>query len=197
VRFGFVLGLLLAVVGLQAQPAPEESDTPADVVTALHTGLVAAAGEGASNLAERYSRLSPLVQRTHDLRYIARVTIRRQWDTLTADEQQRFLTAFERLSVMTYANRFANVSADAFELLDSEDAGSGRVLVHSTIVRESGDISLDYLLHNSDGSWRIINILADQVSDLALKRAEYQRILSAGSIEDLIGEIEAQTKRLE
>jgi phospholipid transport system substrate-binding protein len=125
------------------------------------------------------------------------VTIRRQWDTLTADEQQRFLAAFERLSVMTYANRFANVSADAFELLDSEDAGSGRVLVHSTIVRESGDISLDYLLHNSDGSWRIINILADQVSDLALKRAEYQRILSAGSIEDLIGEIEAQTKRLE
>jgi phospholipid transport system substrate-binding protein len=139
-----------------------------------------------------------VVQRAHDLQYIARVTIRRQWDALTADERQRFLAAFERLSVMTYASRFASVSADTFALFESEDAGSGRVLVHAAIVRSSGgDIPLDYLLQNSDRGWRIINILADQVSDLALKRAEYQRILSAGSIDDLIAEIEAQTERLE
>jgi phospholipid transport system substrate-binding protein len=53
------------------------------------------------------------------------------------------------------------------------------------------------MLEQKDGAWRIINIIADGVSDLALKRAEYQRILASGSIEDLIKELEAQTARLE
>ncbi len=59
------------------------------------------------------------------------------------------------------------------------------------------DVSLDYMLEQKDGAWRIINIIADGVSDLALKRAEYQRILGAGSLDDLIKELEAQTARLE
>jgi phospholipid transport system substrate-binding protein len=53
------------------------------------------------------------------------------------------------------------------------------------------------LLQQRDGRWRIINIIADGVSDLALKRAEYQRVLAAGSIEDLIAELERQAARLE
>ena len=37
----------------------------------------------------------------------------------------------------------------------------------------------------------------DGVSDLALKRAEYQRVLSTGSIEDLIRHLDEQTARLQ
>jgi phospholipid transport system substrate-binding protein len=59
------------------------------------------------------------------------------------------------------------------------------------------DVSLDYMLEQKDGAWRIINIIADGVSDLALKRAEYQRILASGSIDDLIRELETQSARLQ
>ena len=59
------------------------------------------------------------------------------------------------------------------------------------------DIPLEYLLQQKDGAWRIINIIADGVSDLALKRAEYQRVLSGGTIDDLIRYVNEQTARLE
>ena len=44
--------------------------------------------------------------------------------------------------------------------------------------------------------WRIINIVADGVSDLALKRAEYQRVFASGGIDGLVAELEQQTRAL-
>ena len=174
--------------------------SPAAVVESLHAGLTEVASESLA-LEQRYERLLPLVERTHDLPYIAELTIRRQWRDLTETDRQRFVTAFERLSVMTYASRFAGVAPGAFEEYGMADPGpdsSGRVEVRSAIVRADGSkVSLDYLLHETAEGWRIINILADQVSDLALKRAEYQRILETGTIEDLIAAIDAQTAALE
>jgi phospholipid transport system substrate-binding protein len=58
------------------------------------------------------------------------------------------------------------------------------------------DVSLEYLLHQADGGWRIINVVADGVSDLALKRAEYQRLYASGGIDGLLAALEEQTQRL-
>jgi phospholipid transport system substrate-binding protein len=170
---------------------------PANVVAELHAGIVAAAADPARGVDARFGELEPLVRRTHDLPYIAELSIRRYWAGLTDEQRQRFVAAFSRLSIMTYAARFGTATAATFEMSGSEDGGNGRVLVHAAINRASDpDVSLDYMLHERDGGWRIINILADQVSDLALKRAEYARVLSAGTIDDLIAELESQADEL-
>lgn len=199
----FVGAIGVAAFGLSAGAIAQPAETaavptePAEVVAALHAGIVAAAAGPKRSVEERYAELEPLVKRTHDLPYIAELSIRRHWAGLTDEQRQSFLEAFSRLSVMTYASRFATVTAETFEVLGSEDAGSGRVQVRAAIHRvEDPDVSLDYQLHEVDGSWKIINILADGVSDLALKRAEYARVLGAGTIDDLITELESQAGEL-
>jgi phospholipid transport system substrate-binding protein len=173
------------------------STAPAEVVAALHAGIVAAAADPARGVEARYADLEPLVERTHDLPYIAELSIRRSWAGLTEDQRQRFVAAFSRLSVMTYASRFGTASATTFETTGSEEDANGRVLVHAAINRTNDpDVTLDYLLHETDGGWKIINILADQVSDLALKRAEYARVLGSSSIDDLIAELDSQADEL-
>jgi phospholipid transport system substrate-binding protein len=57
-------------------------------------------------------------------------------------------------------------------------------------------VPLVYLLQEDAQGWRTVNIVADGVSDLALKRAEYQRLFASGGIEGLIAELEQQTERL-
>ena len=175
------------------------TDTPEATVASLHRGLIAASqsSPGAS-VDARYRTLEPLIEKTHDLRYIAEFALRKQWPMLSETDRQRFVAAFEKLSVMTYASRFKNVSANTFKSAGPATIESGRAHVLTTIPRQGQpDVSLDYMLEQKDGAWRIINIIADGVSDLALKRAEYQRILGSGSLDDLIKELEAQTARLE
>ena len=175
------------------------TDSPEATVASLHRGLIAASqAHSAANVAERYRALEPLITQTHDLAYIAEFALRKQWPSLSEGDRQRFVAAFEKLSVITYASRFKNVTANTFKSGGGSTVESGRAHVLTSIARkDQPDIPLDYMLEQKDGAWRIINIIADGVSDLALKRAEYQRILSSGTIDDLIKELDAQTARLQ
>jgi phospholipid transport system substrate-binding protein len=173
--------------------------SPQDVVRTLQSGLVELSVEQSGlAFAQRYERLEALVSSTHDLPYIAQFSLGRHWRELTTAQQQDFVALFERLSVMTYASRFGGVSADTFELGGVEDLGNGRAQVESRIKRSQGaDVPLDYVLQLRDGQWRIVNIIADGVSDLALKRAQYQQLVSSGSIEELDQNLAEQTAELE
>jgi phospholipid transport system substrate-binding protein len=177
---------------------PAATDTPHATIASLQGALIAARDKPNASVEERYRALEPAVVKTHNLPYIAEFALRRQWAMLTEGERQRFVAAFQRLSVMTYAARFGNVARDAFRPIEAgaPDA-SGRVQVKTAIKREGqSDVTLEYLLQRDGTDWRIINIVADGVSDLALKRAEYQRVFAAGGIDGLIAELEQQTERL-
>lgn len=185
-----------AFIAFEGGAAELATDSPAATITTLQAGLIAATSK--RTIDERYRALEPVVVATHDLPYIAEFALRRQWASLTEEQRQRFVAAFQRLSVMTYAARFGTVAADAFRAFEAgEPDASGRVQVATAIKRDGqGDVSLDYLLQRDEQSWRIINIIADGVSDLALKRAEYQRVFASGGIEGLIAELEEQSQRL-
>lgn len=172
----------------------DEAATPVDVVERLHDGLAEFAAEAdSSNLEQRIERLRPLITSTHDLPYIAELTVRREWKDLPPAHRERFVDAFERLSIATYASRFAELDGDPFRTLEADPADGDRAHVRAEIVPADGEpIPLDYSLQERDGRWRIINIVADGVSDLALKRAEYRRVLAGGTIDDLIAELESQ-----
>ena len=102
------------------------------------------------------------------------------------------------VSATVFGTTAGTVAADAFRALEAgEPDASGRVQVATAIKRDGqADVSLEYLLQQDQQSWRIINIIADGVSDLALKRAEYQRVFASGGIDGLIAELEQQTQRL-
>ena len=197
------LVLALTAVGARAdqESFPATTDSPRETVATLILGLVQMADRhGGGTVEERYRFVESFVVRTHDLPYIAEFALRRQWGTLTEEQRLRFVETFQRLSVMTYAARFRNVANDAFRVpLDvGEPDANGRVQVTTAIKREGQpDVSLEYLVQREGADWKIINIVADGVSDLALKRAEYQRVFASGGIEGLIAELGQQTDRLD
>jgi phospholipid transport system substrate-binding protein len=196
---GLCGGLALAARVFDARAA-EGTGSPEETIKTLQAALVDTARHlDRSPVAERYRALEPAIVETHDLPYIAEFALRRQWPMVTEPDRQRFIAAFQRLSVMTYAARFGNVAPDAFRPLaaGAPDA-NGRVQVKTAIKREAQpDVTLEYLLQQDGEDWKIINIVADGVSDLALKRAEYQRLFAGGGIAGLIAELERQTARLE
>lgn len=174
-------------------------ETPRGCIDALHSGLVALSlEENVTELSERYEHLAPLIATTHDLPYIARFSVRRQWEDFSEETRERFVRSFITLSVMTYASRFVTLSQDTFRVLGVTETGSGRAQVQASIARDQRpDIPIDYLLRQDENGWRIVNVIADGVSDLALKRAEYQRVLAEGSVADLLKYLEDQIQAIE
>ncbi len=198
---GTAFAAVLWGVTLVAQAADVviTTDTPEATIATLQRGLTAASQQSSrAAVEERYKALEPLIVATHDLPYIAEFALRRQWPQIAEADRARYIAAFQRLSVMTYAARFVNVGPSTFRPIAAGPAAeAGRAQVTTGVARASQpDVSFEYLLQQGGGGWRIVNIVADGVSDLALKRAEYQRILANGTLDTLIKELEAQTERL-
>jgi phospholipid transport system substrate-binding protein len=60
-------------------------------------------------------------------------------------------------------------------------------MVRSKLFLPTGEpVRFDYILRNGKDGWRIVNVLADGVSDLALKRVEYRAILQRDGFATLI-----------
>ena len=159
----------------------QESDTtdPAKTVNGLHSALLKGM-KGGNKLGfhGRFKLLAPIVEHSHDLDFIAKTILGKLWKKLNHDQQKTFISNFHKLSISTYAGWFKEYDGEHFKYIDQKKMPRNHVLVRCQLIQSNGDIvSFDYLLRQNKNDWRIINILADGVSDLALKRVEYRSIL--------------------
>ena len=168
---------------------------PRAVVAQLQSGLVDASNAFAdAPVEERYAALEPLIRETHDLPYIARFAMRRYWADLTDQQQSEFMETFTRLSIATYASRFQGLTDQTFGISGQTDQPRGHVEINGTLLQKDGEIlKINYILHESAEGWQIINIIVDGVSDLALKRGEYQSVFSDIGFTGLVDYLSGQT----
>ena len=93
---------------------------------------------------------------------------------------------------MNGLERMAAVPGEAIE------QPRGRVLVRNRLVTGDGEaISIDYLLGEFDGHWRIVDVFLDgTISEIATKRSEYGGILKRDGLDGLLTRITEKTAEL-
>ncbi|MDD1627844.1 MAG: ABC transporter substrate-binding protein [Methylococcaceae bacterium] len=180
---------LLASANAFAQT--ESGATAKQVVDKFQTELIAVMKNGKQlGYAGRYDKLYAPVSNSHDLTKIARIVVGKEWEKLSEAQQQKLVDIFIRLSVASYAHNFKDYSGESFVFDSEEETTRGGVVVHSHfIIPDDKPVKFDYMLKEKGNSWRIINIIANGVSDLALKRSEYTTILQREGFDALIAKI--------
>jgi len=149
--------------------------------------------------AGRRDRIAPVIYKSLDLPFITRFALGRYWSDLSAAERDAIVDVFTRWTVAHYAARFNGYSGEQFKVVSAEASRKGRELVR-TVLKVSGDpadnVTLDYLLHETDGKWRVINVIANGVSDLSLKRADYGSVMKTQGLDELIAKLDEQISEL-
>lgn len=193
VGLGAVLLSYLAVVGTAS--AAECSDAPVKV---LNAGLLSAMNQGgASTFASRKAELTPVLSHAFDLPVIARLVLGKAFVELDAARRAEFTQAFGEMVYATYASRFKQANGVAFIIKETRPLRRSRCVVRALIERPEKDpVRLDYLVQQRDGAWRIINVVAEGVSDLALKRAQYGAVIQREGFDALLDKLRMQTERL-
>jgi phospholipid transport system substrate-binding protein len=180
---------LLSVVNAFAQDGSGASAR--QVVEKFQNELIAVMKNGKQlGFAGRYDKLFDPVSNSHDLTKIARIVVGKESEKLSEAQQQKLVEVFSRFSVASYAHNFKDYSGESFVFDSEEETARGGVVIHSHLVIP-GDkpVKFDYMLKEKGDSWRIINIIANGVSDLALKRSEYTTILQREGFDALITKI--------
>jgi phospholipid transport system substrate-binding protein len=191
-----------AICAAFAPLAAGAEENPAAVVEGFQAVLVSVMKDaGKLGYAGRYRRLAPAVEQSHDLQSIAAFAAGRYWQQLSDAQKSLLVATFSEWSISTYAHQFDaySGSGESFKTLSVEQTPRGEALVRSALVKPGGEtIRFDYLLRRRDGGWRIVNIVVDGVSDLAIRRSEFAGILRTEGFDALIkklkDKIAAQSK---
>lgn len=185
--------LTLSLSSLYASSAfsQEESATARQIIDKFQTELIHVMKEGKKlGYAGRYEKLESAVVNSHDLPKIARIVVGKEGEKLTDEQQKKLADVFTRISVASYAHNFKDFSGEEFIIDSEEETKNGGVVIHSHLtIPNDKPVKFDYMLKEKGASWRIINIIANGVSDLALKRSEYTAILQRDGFDALISQI--------
>ena len=180
------LGILTATVLLV--PGPLRAADPASVVEAFHDTLLSVMKEADRlGFKGRYAKIEPAMKAAYDLKRMIRVAAGSHWRAAAPEQQAKLLDAFTRLSVGTYAARFNGYDGERFETLGTKPGPQNTTLVATQIVDSKGKpVGLTYVMLETEGAWRIVDVLLDSsISELAVRRSEYSRVLRQGGIDRL------------
>jgi phospholipid transport system substrate-binding protein len=171
--------------------AQEESTSARQIVDKFQTELVQVMKNGKKlGYSGRFDKLETSVSNSHDLPKIARIVVGKEWEKLTEEQQKKLTDVFSKLSIASYAHNFKDFDGEAFIIDSEEETKMGGVVIHSHLdLPDDKPVKFDYMLKEKGVSWRIINIIANGVSDLALKRSEYTAILQRDGFDALITKI--------
>ncbi len=175
-----------------AMAAREVTDVPGAVVLRFHAALLSVM-QNADRLGYkgRYAKLQPEIRKSYDLPLLARLVIGDFWRKLNRDQRVQFVHVFSHLVIATYASRFDGYSGEKFSNVSERRLDRGDVLIDTRLSQRHGKVvHLNYILRQSGGQWRIINVISNGASDLALKRADYGSVLRNQGFKVLIGRLE-------
>ncbi len=194
----FALALLLSATLAPGTAAAE----PAAVIEGFHATLLNVMKDAAKlGVNGRYDVLASEIDKDFDLRRMIRVAAGKFWRRADGAARAKVLASFRRLSIATYAAQFDGWSGQTFITLARRPGPQGTVLVQTKIISPGGDdAALTYVLKErarGNGEWRIVDVLLDgSISQLAVRRSEYQRVLKSSGLKGLIKVLDAKAGEL-
>ena len=196
------MGLLIAPVPGAAAPlaASATAAGPAKVVDGLDVALLKTMKAGKkAGIAGRIKIMAPAVRSSFDVPRISRMVLGQYWKALSRKHRDTFVDLLTHLIVVSYASNFDAYSQQQFKITGVRHKGKTAFVSTEFSDPGSGEShSFDYVVHAvQPGEWKIVNVIADGVSDVAVKRAEYTGILGKGSFQDLIDALRKQIKHAE
>ncbi len=162
---------------------------PSDTVKGFYDTLLATMKDAKSlGFAGRRDKLAPALARAFDIPQMTRLAVGPRWQALTPQQQNDLIAAFAAFSAATYANRFNDYSGEQFEVDPKATPNADAMIVHTKLVRKSGEpVQLDYLMKSSGGGWKIVDVfLSGTVSEIATRRSEFSAVLNRGGAPALI-----------
>lgn len=198
----WIQGTLLLLASLFAVDVARaaEPSAPVQVIDKLHTGMLDVMREAEkSTFAQRAERLTPILDGSFDLDFMARKSLGKSFESLSPDDQKKWIATFRRFMVANYAGRFTGYSGQKFETLGEEPAAQDTVLVRTRLIDPGAEnMDLGYRLRKIGSGWKVIDVyLKGTVSELALRRSDFTAILDRKGFPALVESVDQKIADLE
>lgn len=125
---------------------------------------------------QRRAELRKVIQPRFDFDEMARRSLGAHWLNITPEEQKDFVQVFSDLLAQTYLARVETVRSDTVKV-DSENLDFPRSIVKTTVFNKGEKFPLDYKLMNTQGEWKVYDVVIENIGLVANYRTEFAAII--------------------
>jgi phospholipid transport system substrate-binding protein len=185
---GLTLCAWIAVVPAYAADAPATGgNTPRGVVEGTTSSVIDVLANRGLSVDDKRQRVEQIVYARVDFETLSRLVLARNWNQLSPEQQKQFMEEFRQNLSATYGRNVESYKNERVTITDDHAEPRGDWTVRTKIVRNGADdINVDYRLRQVGGTWKIIDIIIENVSLVSNFRSQFQDIMANGGAERLI-----------
>lgn len=137
----------------------------------------------------RRDKLRAALNLRFDFEEMAKRSLGPEWNKRTAEEQKAFVSVFSDLLARTYLSRVETVTSETVQVVN-ERLEYPRSLVKTTVTGESAKFPLDYKLIHRAGSWKVYDVVIENIGLVANYRNEFSGIIRKEGFDGLLSKLQ-------
>ena len=187
----------LNLLALSIYPIQVRADGPLDTMKARINQVLAVlrdpALQGEADKETKKKRLRSIFDGTFDYNELSKITLSRNWDKLTADQQKEFQELYRALLDKVYMDTLLSYTDQEVVFGRERPLGENRVEIETKLVARSKEIPINFRVISKSGGWWVYDIVIENISLVSNYRSQFSRILSKESPEDMLASLRKQT----
>ena len=185
---GIERGLAAALLAALVAATPAAAQTPSQVVEGLANQVIGILKNSALDSQQKRVQIENIAYTAIDFPTLCKLVLARNWAKFSPEQRSAFELEFKQHLSMTYGRNIDNYKNEKVQIVGERQESHGDVTVQTKILRGGGsnDVVADYRLRQSDGQWKIIDVIIEGVSLVANFRSQFQDIVTNGGPDRLI-----------
>jgi phospholipid transport system substrate-binding protein len=190
--------LLFALAHWEALAGNGADDSPQRVIESASEQILSVLEERRDELAQDpealYVAVDEVLRPRFDLVYAGRIVLGKYGRDASDEQRRRFINAFYRSLLRTYAEGLLEFRADNLRMLpyrDEESASKTRVRTE-VILNDGRVIPVDYNLRLTDSGWKAYDVTIEGISYLTNYRKEVAGLVRDKGLDAVIADLEAR-----
>jgi phospholipid transport system substrate-binding protein len=150
-----------------------------------------------SATSERREKLREIIAPRFDFSDMARSAMGYHWRTLSQVQRDQFVHAFTGLLEASYMGKIEGYKGQQIVYVkETEDASTAQV--NTKIVPKGGEaIPVNYQLKNDDGTWKVYDVVIDNISLVGNYRNQFNRIMNEKGYDKLVSAMKQKQESID
>jgi phospholipid transport system substrate-binding protein len=131
-------------------------------------------------------KLRVIYKAMFDENEFSRRTLSRNWSKLNPAQQTEFVKLFEQVLEKSYADKILDYTNEKVEFYKEEMKSDTQAEVQTKIITSSKEIPIFYRMILKDGTWKVYDVVVENVSLVQNYRTQFNDILAKNTPEQLL-----------
>ncbi|HYA03813.1 MAG TPA: ABC transporter substrate-binding protein [Syntrophobacteria bacterium] len=131
-------------------------------------------------------KIRAISEEMFDEKELAKRTLARNWEKLTADQRQEFILLYRKVLEKVYMDKILSYTNEKIVFDKANVLGSDKAEVETRIITSSKEIPIMYRVILRDGAWKVYDVVIEGVSLVQNYRSQFNELLVKNSPEQVL-----------